>query len=101
MCRGDWGRVGHKIYFDLYETHQQAYQVCNWPVLNLYVHGLYKLTKVHKILSSFCATNMENSSKNMTHSTQVREEWTTELEGVGQEVWAEVMVATVFTCNYL
>ena len=27
--RGDWGGVGHKIYFGLYKTHHQGYQACN------------------------------------------------------------------------
>ena len=55
--------------------------------LKIYVYGLNKLIKIRKILSSFCATAMENSSKFMTHSSLVIG-WTTELGGVGQKVWS-------------
>ena len=78
--RGDWGGVGHKLY--LISRRQKAYYVFNWSVLNLYVYGLKELLKVIKRL---CYSHLK-FIKNMTHSFQVREEWTTELGGVGQEV---------------
>ena len=35
VFRGDMGGVGQKYILVFYETHQQAYQVCNWSVYGL------------------------------------------------------------------
>ena len=78
--RGDWEGVGHKPDFDLYETKSLlGFQlVCPKPICIWF----------ETIPKGFQASLLQpfKIHKNMTHSSQVREEWTTELGGVDQEV---------------